>query len=334
MLQPNVIPAPETLPALAPETVERIVRDAIARYIAGCRARVEPFCVANYRLGASLRLHRNALGRDLVRAPANVALVVPNLVAQLGAVGLSRLGADGAARWLAGRKLFLDTDVGRELSWRLYTDLLQLPYADGARRSERDALAEAIVADGRLSPLLDRLARLASRHAEAPVRRKLEAMIETYAGSRNATAELVTNLVLAGTGAAALHQLTPGALSLGPPLAAAIAQQVAIAGFPLGAGAGGIWYGLFAATPSAGLVVGVTAGLVLAAALFAPFAGVIADPLQHRLGLHRRRLNRLIDTLDGTLTGDSEAAFRVRDHYVARVFDLIDVVRALGQLAR
>jgi hypothetical protein len=74
--------------------------------------------------------------------------------------------------------------------------------------------------------------------------------------------------------------------------------------------------------------------LVLAAALFAPFAGVIADPLQHRLGLHRRRLNRLIDTLDGTLTGDSEAAFRVRDHYVARVFDLIDVVRALGQLAR
>jgi hypothetical protein len=55
---------------------------------------------------------------------------------------------------------------------------------------------------------------------------------------------------------AAFHQLTPGTLTLGPVLAAALAQQAAIASFPLGAGLGGLWYGLFPAAPSAGLVAG------------------------------------------------------------------------------
>lgn len=330
---PAIVPAAGSLPALAPATVEHIVADGIARYIAGCRQRIAPFCAANYRLGASLKLHRRALGLDLARAPANVALVIPQLVVRLSAAGLSRLGAERLAQRLAGAKLFLSTEVGRELMWRLNTELLQLPFADGARRSDHDALAEAILADPRLAALMGGLAQLAGRPIDVTRRQRLDAMLDTYTGSRHAAAELVSNLIMAGTGAAALQQLTPGALSLGPALAAAIAQQAAIASFPLGAAAGGAWYALFAATPSAGLVFGVTSGLVLAVALFAPFAGVISDPLQHRLGVHHRRLARLIDALEATLQGDSQAAFNVRDHYVARIFDLIDVARALGRLA-
>lgn len=320
------------LPALAPATVRRIVDDGIDRYITGCRQRIEPFCTANYRVGASLKLHRHAFGLDLARAPVNVALVVPHLVVRLSAAGLSKLGAQALAQRLANAKMFLDTDVGRELMWRLHTELLQLPYTDGRRSSDRDALAATILADPRLAPLVESLAAFTRRHHDEATRHRLNTMIDAYAGSRNAAAELVSNLILAGAGAATVHQLTPGALSLGPALAAALAQQAAIASFPLGATAGGVWYGLFAATPSAGLVLGVTTGLVLAVALLAPFAGVISDPLQRRLGLHRRRLVRLIDALEGTLKGDGKAAFRVRDHYVARVFDLLDVVRALGRI--
>ena len=67
---------------------------------------------------------------------------------------------------------------------------------------------------------------------------------------------------------------------------------------------------------------------MLLTAVTAGFAGVVSDPLQRALGLHQRRLHRLIDALGRELKGDSEVAFQVRDHYVARIFDLVDLARA------
>lgn len=129
-------------------------------------------------------------------------------------------------------------------------------------------------------------------------------------------------------GAALFQKLTPGALTLGPVLAATLAHHAAVASFPLGASLGGLWYGLFPIQPSLQLIVGTTGGLMLLAAVSAAFAGVLSDPVQRALGLHQRRLHRLIDALGYELRGDSETAFRVRDHYVARIFDLIDLARA------
>jgi hypothetical protein len=318
---------------LAPAAAEAIVRTAIDRYIAARYLRLSHFIDDNFSLAGSLRLHRLAVGADLVRAPANVALVLPHLAGQLAGTALERLGARRPARWLKGRRLFLETDVGRELVWRVHTRLLELPFDDGTRRSEHDALAGEILAAPELAAMLERVAALPYR-ADPIVRERIRRIIETYAGSRNATAEIVNNALLAGTGLAALHQLTPGALSLGPALAGALAQQAAIAGFPLGATLGGVWYGVFTAAPSTALVAGITGGLVLTTAAVAPFAGVLADPLQRATGLHRRRLQRLIEALARELKGESDAALKLRDHYVARVFDVVDLVRAAMNAVR
>ena len=306
-----------------------IVERAIDRYIAARHERVAAFVDRHFSLIGSLRLHRRALGRDLVRAPANVLLMLPYLGMQAGGAALHRLGARATARRLRGRRLFLDTDVGRELTWRLHTELLELPYDDGGRRSARDALAETILADARIAPAVEALAALARRHADDPERRaRLRQMLDAYAGTRAAAADLVNNVLLASAGMAAFQKLTPGTLTLGPAIAAALAQQAAVASFPLGASLGGVWYGLFPATPSAALVAGATGGLVLLTASTAAFAGVVSDPLQRALGLHQRRLHKLIDALGRELKGDSDAAFHARDHYVARIFDLIDLARA------
>ena len=79
-------------------------------------------------------------------------------------------------------------------------------------------------------------------------------MLEAYGGTRAAAADLVNNVLLASPGIAAFQMLSPGTLTLGPAIAAALAQQAAVASFPLGAGLGGVWYGLFPAAPSAALV--------------------------------------------------------------------------------
>ncbi len=306
----------------------RIVARAIDRYVATRHGRVRGFVDANYSLLGALRLHRRALGLDLLRAPANVALVPPYLAMQLGAAGLKWLGARRAARWLGRQRPFVETDVARELTFRMHRDLLELPYDDGRRCTGRDALAEAVLEDQPLAALLDHL-RAQPDSPEA--RARVKTMLQTYAGARHAAADLFNNALLAGTGAALFQKLTPGTFTLAPVLATALAHQAAVASFPLGAGLGGLWYAWFPAQPSAGLVLGTTGGLMLLTAVSAGFSGVIGDPVQRALGVHTRRLHRLVDALGRELRGDSEVAFQVRDHYVARIFDLVDLGRAAAR---
>lgn len=306
-----------------------VVRRAIARYLEARQARIEPFVDANFSLVGTIRLHRHALGPDLLRAPANVALVLPYLILQLSALALAWSGARKTAGWLKRRRLFLETDVARELTWRLHVDLLEIPFADRHRRSTRDALSEEVLADPLLADAAHRIEQLLRRpHADPEVERRFRVMLETYAGARNAAADLVNNALLAGAGGALFQKLTPGTFTLGPVIAAALAQQAAVASFPLGATLGGLWYGWFPVTPSPLLTIGATLALMLACAATAAFAGIVSDPVQRALGFHQRRLRLLIDALGRELEGQDEAAFEVRDHYVARIFDLIDLARA------
>lgn len=71
-----------------------------------------------------------------------------------------------------------------------------------------------------------------------------------------------------------------------------------------------------------------TGGLALSLAVLSAFAGVVFDPVQRRLGLHRRRLNKLVTAVERDLIGSDTGNFVVRDHYVARVMDLADLLRA------
>ena len=64
----------------------------------------------------------------------------------------------------------------------------------------------------------------------------------------------------------------------------------------------------------------------------AAFSGITADPIQRRLGLHRRCLLRLIDALERRFSGDGEAGFVVRDHYVARLLTLLELLSSAYRL--
>ena len=102
----------------------------------------------------------------------------------------------------------------------------------------------------------------------------------------------------AGAGLAAYHQFTPGVTTLGAALATTIAHETAVSGFALGPWLGKIYYSLFAASTPPLLYAGVFAGMLIPLAALAAFAGVVSDPLQRALGLHQRRLHRLIDAVE------------------------------------
>jgi hypothetical protein len=278
-------------------------RETIAAYAAACRARIPAFTARHFGLAGSLRLHREALSLDLLRAPLNVLLVGPALFLRVAAAlsrqaGLPRLGA-----WLAGRHLFVETRLARR------------------------------VADLVLGELL-RLADPPPGKPEAAWRERAHHLIAEYVAARHAVAEFAAGLVGLTVGLIVLQALTPSAISLGPLLAKELARREAVEGFWLGSWAGSVWYGWYPVDATWGETAATTLVVMVCFALAAAFMGLITDPLQQLLGLHQRRLRRLVDTLERVALGESEASLALPDPYIARVTDLADVALMAMRLTR
>jgi len=317
-----------------PATARAVVDDAIARYFESRRERVPQFVDRNFGFRGSASLHGKAIGWDLARAPINVALIPLQAGAYLGGAIASGMKAPRAASWLRSRHFLLRTDVDREIEWRIWTDLLELPHQMDQRISTRDALAEIMMQDPRLHAAISEPLAEIARHADEPdTRARIERTIAAYTGTRAAAADITGALISAGAGYMAAQQITPSMWTLGPVLAATLANHAAIGAFPLGATLGHVWYSTFPIAAGPAFTVGVTAGLAAFGAVIVAFAGILADPAQKALGLHQHRLKKMLSTLERRFRGDASADFAPRDHYVARLVDLVDIVRVAHKVA-
>ena len=306
--------------------------EAAARaHFADVRARIDGFARRRFGLVGTLRLHRAALGLDLLRAPVNVLLAPLHVAISLLALLADRVRLRALSRWLRHRRVLLDTDVGRTVEARVATELLGLELrsgggaghgpSDGPRAPDGDVLARAMLSP----PALRRLADRADDPDEAlALGRRMARALRDYAGTRGAVAEATTALATLVVGAIAFRTLTPGLVSMAPSVAGVLSRDAAVRRFPLGETLGGVWYTAFPATVSPWLFGLTLAGLMMLGAVFAAFAGLLADPLQVRLGIHRRRLHRLVDALEAEALGSLSGGFSAPEHYYARLFDLVD----------
>lgn len=259
-------------------------------------ALVQAFVRRHFSWQGTVRLHRASLGADLVRAPVNVALAPIFLCVRLAALVLVRLRLVRVGRWLASRRILLRSDAARAIERALIDDVLRPRLPPG----------------GSLSVAATRL-------------------VEDYVGIRSAVAEIVTTLAVLGIGLAVFRAATPGVLSLAPLVSGHAALAAAIADFPLGQGLGRVWYGVFPVDPSPMSVVGTALCLVVLASVVTTFAGLLADPVQALLGVHRRRLLALLRRID---RADGAAPDVAPEHILARLADITDAVTALLRLLR
>lgn len=309
------------------DAIHTAVTEATARYWTARRERVKPFVARHFSWQGSLRLHRRALGKDLLRAPANVLWALPYLTLQLSAGLARRLGLRRMAERLSALPPGWKTDVEREVEWLIYSEWLELPYEQGSRRCQQDAWFAEILAHPTIRELLEpEFERLDGLARQPGFHDLLTQFLRTYTASRIAAAELSGALLNVAAGLTAFNQFTPGALLLGNAVATAIAQQLAISSFMLGSTLGSLYYSLFPAAVSTGLLLGAVGGLLLVMSVLTAGAGILTDPVQRLLGLHERKLLRMIDRLEEGLSG-SERGYRLHDAYVARVFDLYDLLQ-------
>lgn len=265
-----------------------------ARFDTAREFEVDRFVARRYGLMGTLRLHRAALGWDLLRAPVNVALAPVFLIVRLFGALLPRLGARRAGAWLAGRHVFLTSDVAR----RIRADLHDLTTRLEARGAGPKAPPEAV-----------------------------HRAIAAHADTRNAVAEITTSLLVLVAGLVMFDRATPGIISMAGPLAEFRAHATAVQNFWLGDGLGRAWYWAFPVHLSPWQVIATGAGLAVAASLVTSFAGLIADPVQRATGTHKRRIMRMLARLD---RADARpAAGLEREHLLARAGDLGDAALSL-----
>ncbi|HEY7494629.1 MAG TPA: DUF6635 family protein, partial [Candidatus Tectomicrobia bacterium] len=277
----------------------------------------------------ALALHRRTFGRDFYKHPVNLWWGLPVALVQGAADLLEKAGATRTAQWLHRMPRGIPTALQQELQWLIYTDLLELPYVHEGRASHRDALLEHLLAEpwitARCEEYLTQLHSVAERPA---FRAALERHLAEYGKTRGAVSELASSLINLAAGYAALRKATPGALSAGTAAATAIAQHIAIANFWLGSTVGAWYYAVFPVSASAGLVVATTGAMIAAVGVVTSLAWIVIDPLLAKTGIHRRRLDRFVTALGEELRGGRRGDYRVRDHYIARVFDVLDLLRA------
>jgi hypothetical protein len=267
-------------------------------FFSACHGRVPAFTRRHFGLLGSLRLHWHALGLDLLRAPLNLLLVGPALCLRLLAALARFIGLKRLSRWLATRRLFVETGLSRRIAHLISTELLQL---EGT---------------GQDTPL--------PSWAE-----RVEELISEYVAARHAVAELAAGLIALMVGLLTLHAITPSAFSLGPLLAQEYAQENALSTFWAGRWAAGWYYWYWPAEATWPETAGFTIALMAVFAVVATFIGVLTDPLQQVLGLHAQRLHRFIRTIERLATDDPEARLGLPDPYLAKAADLVDWV-AIG----
>ena len=256
---------------------------------------VGAFVARHFSLGGSIRLHRAALGWDLLRAPVNVALAPVFLATRLAAIALSLTGLRRAGSWLVGQRILLRTAVARKVQAHV-----------------REELAPTTVKDG----LKD------SAHWSRS--------LEDYTAVRSAVAEIATTFLVLLIGYCVFRISTPGVISLAPVVTDHVAQTSAIEDFPLGNTLGSAWYGVFPVELPIWYVVAVGFGLATAASLVTTFIGVLIDPLQASVGLHQRRLLRLLTKVDAIDASPTVA----REHLLARLADATDILVSLARTFR
>jgi hypothetical protein len=329
----------QTRPAPAqfdPGVATAILDDALTRYAAARRDQVPDFVRRTYGWRGAARLHRNALGWDLVRAPVNLVLGGVTGVARLGGVAARSAGAHGLGSRLGRVNVLLETDVGREVAWRLHSDLLMIPYGQNGRVSMADAVFDEVLRDPRVTAQVE--AAVAAIAAEADKRafqRRLDRALRDYIGARAPATDITAAFMTAAIGYAAYHKATPGLVSLSSTVAASLSHSLAVSTFWAGSAVGSFYYGLIGApAASAMLTAGVFAGLAVPAAAVTALAGMVADPIQVASGAHRRRLIRLIDTLEENLKSGRDTPLPLRSHYMARLTDLWDWTTVAYNLTR
>ncbi len=299
---------------------EHIITHAVSEYFFDCRQRIPVFIQNHFTYPGTWHTNKRALGWDLVKAPINLFWAPIYLALQLIAFLMVKAHLDTPAKLLRTVPSGLTTKVQRHLGQQTFSELL-----GRSNNNDKDALYQTL--NTALQDMVDTDSPLYADHIHS-IEIIVNDALEQYRITRTASADIGNSLFSTIVGAFAFQKFTPGGFAVGLVIASWLANYLAVDNFFLGNWAGSIYYSVFPATPSLNLMILSVAAVLALLAVIASFSGLITDPVQTWTGIHRRRLEKMLDRLEKDFLEKKVGGFRPKDQFLARVLEVVDAAKA------
>jgi len=315
--------------------IEEAVTRGIATYVASRTAKIPEFVEQHFSFRGALALQRRSVLHDIYKVPVNAVWALPAFAAHGMGYLCEKLGAVQVGARLSKVPSGMTTRYQEEINWVIQTELLELPGSQGSRTATKDALLQYILEEPEVAAVCaDYLADIEA-HSQSPAfRQALEANLAEYGKTRLAVSELAGNLITLASGYAAFQKATPGLLSASTATATALAQHLAINQFWLGNTLGAWYYGVFPASASVGLIAASTGALMVATGILVTLSTVVLDPLLAITGFYGKRLEQFVHALGDSWSGKTDDPYRIKDQYLVRVLDLLDLLKLAARAVR
>ncbi len=297
--------------------INRAIELGIQDFFAESRRNIPSFIQKHYRYPGCWRTNKVAFGLDLLRAPINLIWAPIYVFVLVLALIANRVGFHRLGNILLKTPGGLTTNVQKHINALIQQELLNV---DHLKASIESRLLQ-----------LEHIPKniWEKRHNNAhQLSFILDDALKQLMQTRTATADITNTFFSTAIGALAFKKFTPGGIGIGILLTALWVKVRAKETFFLGSAIGGIYYSLF--PPQASLTENAIGILLVMTvlAVIASFSGLITDPLQALLGLHRRRLMKLVSQIEKDLVDQQSSRFKTLDPYVARLMELFDTIRS------
>ena len=308
--------------------IKKSIDKAIIKYIKSRKQKIPTFVKKNFLFKGAFKINKKAMGKDLIKGPFNIFWSLPYTGFKISSAVMRKIGIKKIPSLLDKLPHGFETKVQQEIKWLIYTELLEIPYSQKDRSSKKDVLFEYILNQAEISVLFVKpLSEIKAKSKDPRFRNLLEDNLQEYASSRTAVADLSGSIISLAIGSSVFKKMTPGAMATGGAIATSIAQNAAISNFFLGSTLGSIYYSVFPVTASMGLLVASIGSIMAALSIVTSFIGIITDPIQVGLGIHQRRLRKFVDAIEMELKDKSDVKYQLKDRYVARILDLLDIIK-------
>jgi hypothetical protein len=262
-------------------TLLPILEENIRSYIESRRKRVDEFVDRNFALQGNLKIQSRCIRQDLIRNPVNALLAVPGLTVRKSMFYLERLTG-----WEKVEKLSpyvtaltsIKTDYQREVESLIRTELLE----SDSFFSQLELSSEVMV------------------RVKSGFHKKVKDQIKEFISERATTTDLVASVLPLAVGYSFFKEPIYSASDLGSRAAHLFARREAEKSFFLGSDFGSAFYDIFpaAVAPTDDQVAVATGLAIVGISILAWFTSVLSDPLQYKLGVHKRKLYKMLDELE------------------------------------
>lgn len=226
-------------------------------------------------------MRRTALTQDLLIAPVNVIFALPAVIARKAITFFERGGFTGIATSLERIPVGVKTGYQREVERQVWSELFALG-SEVKTPGERDAALSRIIQDAEKRRQFHKL---------------MEKELNEFFKRRAYISDVISSVTTWLVAWALYRDSSLGIWDIGRKLANGFARKKAASGFFLGEGIGNAFYSVVPVAPSSGQIFWASIATLLFLSAIAVIVSYLSEPVQHSLGIQKRQLNLLLDSL-------------------------------------